>query len=303
MAEYGTYYYGGSMGSYGGETPQPIERKYTIVQSLWTKPIKDKQRLKDTLYVAALSLAYAHRSGYKVHMHTDRQGMELLKNFGYEELLPTLDDIPNTVPTELFAAGKFFAMRAEGALGKIHIDLDVYIKKPHILDRFYENYKVDVICQQDEDFNHDLYDVKAKHMHIIGYPFGTRPSWTSSLNTGVVGFNNPVLASKYMSNYFEALRMYTKDKFEAYKAENNVPSCDMLFDFILEQATLSYMSIGYNVLTLVPTKDASEVADKIGYQHDWGASKWEHMSLIRANLQRVDRELYRIARLATYKVK
>lgn len=291
------------MGSYGGETPQPIERKYTIVQSLWTKPIKDKQRLKDTLYVAALSLAYAHRSGYKVHMHTDRQGMELLKNFGYEELLPTLDDIPNTVPTELFAAGKFFAMRAEGALGKIHIDLDVYIKKPHILDRFYENYKVDVICQQDEDFNHDLYDVKAKHMHIIGYPSGTRPSWTGSLNTGVVGFNNPVLASKYMSNYFEALRMYTKDKFEAYKAENNVPSCDMLFDFILEQATLSYMSIGYNVLTLVPTKDASEVADKIGYQHDWGASKWEHMSLIRANLQRVDRELYRIARLATYKVK
>jgi hypothetical protein len=55
-----------------------------VVLSLWTKPFNDKAKRRHTLYMAALSLAFAQRSGYKVHMHTDDYGYELLKDFCYD---------------------------------------------------------------------------------------------------------------------------------------------------------------------------------------------------------------------------
>lgn len=266
---YGYPYYSGQIGSYDDvETP----RKHTIIQSLWTKPIKDKERLKKTLHIAALSLAYAHQSGYRVNMHTDSKGMELLKGFGYDELKRTLDKIPDTVPTELFAAGKFFAMKEEGMINKVHIDIDVFLKKKGVLDRFYDNRRIDVICQQEEDVCSSDHEDKIKHMYILGYPTSTRPDWVGSCNTGVIGFNNFQLAKKYFDNYYEALTMYTQKKFDSYKKEHE--NACLLFDFILEQKTLSYLSVGYDILTLVPTKYPTFVADEIGYQHLQGSMKW-----------------------------
>ena len=275
-----------------------MEEKYTIIQSFWTKPMKDKDKLSTLLYIAALSLTYAHRSGYKVNMHTDSYGYELLKDFGYDNLYKTLDEIPDTVPTELFAAGKFYAMKSEGITGKLHIDFDVFIKKEHLLDKFYEDKTIDIFAQQEEA--PDLYRVfenKIKHMFILGYPSTTRPNWQGSINVGVVGFNNEELANKYFNNYFEALKIYTKDKFEEikqkhpesntesvlpekYRKNNNIFSKkDLEFDFILEQVTLSYYSIGYNIKTLVPMYNPNDVANQIGYQHLQGTSKWKENSL------------------------
>lgn len=305
MAEnnYGSYYYGGGIGNFnhGEGTSGAVERKYTVIQSLWTKPIKDKERLANMMFLCALSLAYAHKNGYKVHMHTDKKGVQLMKLFGYEELLPTLDDIPNTVPTELFAAGKFFAMRAEGTLGKVHIDNDVFLKKPGVLDKFYKNNQVDVICQMEEDMSITNHWNIIKHMHILGYPASTRPNWHGSMNTGVIGFNNPILAAKYMSNYFDALAMYTQEQFDAYK--DATPNANLHFDFVLEQINLSHMSVGYNTYTLLPTKDPVYVADKIGFQHEWGCSKWDNISKVRSKLQKLDPTLYLRARSASIRAK
>lgn len=267
--------YYGDIGNFGSNAQQPAsERKYTIFQSLWTKPIDNQDRMRDILYIAALSLAFAHRSGYKVHMHTDKRGAELLKDFGYEKLLTTLDKIPDTVPAELFAAGKFFAMKAEGITGKIHIDVDVFIKKAGVLDKFYTDKKIDAICQQEE--NYELvcsHEDKIRPMHVLGYPAYTRPNWRGSMNVGTIGFNNIRLAKKYVDNYFEALKLYTAEKFEKYK-KSDADAC-MLFDFILEQVNLSFMSLGYNVYTLLPMDNPCYVADKIGYQHLQGSGKWD----------------------------
>ncbi len=294
-------YYNGGIGNWSEGSTQPVERKYVIVQSLWTKPITDKAKLRDTLFFTALSLEYAHRSGYKVHMHTDRQGMELLKKYGYEELLPTLEDIPKSVPTELFAAGKFFAMRAEGALGKVHVDVDVLLKKPGVLDKFYKNNKIDVICQMEEDMPYVCHDNIILPMFILGYPVSTRPNWRGSMNTGIIGFNSPILASKYMSNYFEALGMYTVEQFEQYKKEN-AGAC-MFFDFILEQVNLSHMSTGFNVCTLLPTKEPHIVADKIGYQHLQGSAKWNDILKIKRKLRELNPKLYGQANIVARKIK
>ena len=284
-----TSYTGGRIGNFGNESSAEVERKHTIVQSLWTKPITDYNRLRETLFLAALSLEYAHRSGYKVNMHTDSLGIRLLRNFGYDKLCSTLATIPSSVPVDLFAAGKFYAMRAEG-IGKVHVDIDVLLKKPGILDRFYTNRYIDCICQMEEDMPQVSHTNIITSMFQLGYPAATRPNWNGSMNTGVVGFNNPILAARYMNNYFDALKMYTKDVFDKYKAEN--PDAWMAFDFILEQVNLSCMSVGYNACTLLPTKEPSIIADKIGYQHLQGFYKWSDQPIIKRELQRLNPELY-----------
>lgn len=297
------YYYYGSIGSYVNFPDQPEEsRKHTIIQSLWTRPITDKKRLKDTLFLCALSLECAHRCGYKVNMHTDNKGMQLLKTFGYDELLPTLQDIPASVPTELFAAGKWYAMFAEGFIGKIHMDVDIFLKKEGLLDRFYEDPHIDGICQMEEDMSQIDHTNIIIPMHILGYPSSTRPNWRGSMNTGIVGFNSPSLATKYMNNYGEALRMYTQEQFDKYKAE--YPNHWLAFDFILEQVSLSYLSLGYNMYCLLPTKEPSYVADEIGYQHEQGANKWSASSLvkIKSNLNVLNHNLYVKALAASHKV-
>ena len=272
-----------------------MEAKYTIIQSFWTKPIKDKDKLKQLLYISALSLTYAHRSGYKVNMHTDSQGYEFLKDFGYDNLYKTLDEIPETVPTELCAARKFYAMKAEGITGKIHIDFDVFIKSSHLLDRFYEDKTIDIFAQQEENYEQICkFDKLIQAMHVIGYPSTTRPNWKGSINTGIIGFNNRELANKYFNNYFSALKIYTQEQFNKYK-EKNIKA-QLTFDFILEQVTLSYYSIGYNVYTLVPTNNPTIIADKIGYQHLQGTIKWEKHSqiIIKQLLESFNVELYNV---------
>ena len=296
--------YYGDIGNFGSDAQQPAsERKYTIFQSLWTKPFDNKDRLRDTLYIAALSLYFAHRSGYKVHMHTDTKGAALLKNFGYEKLLTTLNEIPDTVPTDLFAAGKFFAMKAEGVTGKIHIDVDVFIKKAGLLDVFYTDKNVDAICQQEEDFERVCnHDDKIRPMHILGYPATSRPNWRGSMNVGVIGFNNPVLGNKYVDNYFEALKIYTVEKFKKYKEEDK-DAC-LWLDFILEQVNLSYMSLGHNVVVLLPTNNPGYVANKIGYQHMQGSGKWTSVKQqqIKDTLIKLDGRLLRAANEAVRKI-
>lgn len=110
-------------------------------------------------------------------------------------------------------------------------------------------------------------------MYIMGFPAATRPNWRGSINVGVIGFNNKQLADTYVNNYFEALQIYTAEKFEAYSREDN-GAC-LLLDFILEQVTLSHLSVGHNVRTLVPTDNPLFVANCIGYQHLQGDGKWK----------------------------
>jgi len=284
----------GEIGSFGGGNIRPVKRKYTIIQSLWTQPIK-KERLRDTMFLCALSLAYAKRNGYKVRMHTDSKGFSLLKGFGYDRLYRTLDAIPDSVPTDLFAAGKFYAMKAEGVTGKVHIDVDVFIKKPYLIDFFYEDKTVDAICQMEEDMPLVDHSDKTFHMHVLGYPPTTRPNWVGSMNTGIVGFNNKELAEKYVNNYFSALKMYTAEKLDKYKQENG---CKRLaFDFVLEQIELSYLSVGYNVYALLPTKNVRAAANILGYQHLQGGRKWsnEEQEKLKSLLIGIDRNLYLVA--------
>ena len=290
------YYYSGSIGNLnGGEPNNAQQRKYTIIQSLWTKPIKNAQMFRDLMFMCALSLEYAHRSGYKVHMHTDSNGYSLFRKFGYDRLYKTLDKIPDNVSTDFFAAGKFYAMKAEGIVGKIHVDVDVMLKKQGVLDKFYTDKRIDVIHQMEEDMPLVHHEDKIFHLHVLGYPPTMRPNWQGSFNTGIVGFNNPTLANAYFDNYFEALEMYDAKTLSEYKAQCNLDAIH--FDFVLEQITLSFMSRNYNAYALLPTKMPCEVADAIGYLHLQGNRKWDESTInwMKEKLKKFNKPLYNMA--------
>ena len=297
------YYYNSNIGGFADGDDATNRKEYVIVQSFWTKPVTDGKKFSDMMYMCALSLEYAHRSGYKVHMHTDSKSYDLFKKFGYDKLYKTLDQIPEDTPKELFAAGKFYAMRAEGMTGKIHIDIDVFLKKVGVLDKFYTNTKWDVICQQEEDMSVISHDNIIQNMHILGYPPSTRPNWRGSLNTGIVGFNNKTLARKYFNNYFDALKMYKQKDFDEYKVNN--PDANLCFDFILEQRNLSHMSLGYNVLALLPMSYTytRDVANTLGYLHLQGNRKWsvEANTWMKEKLKSLNRVLFNNAKVSATK--
>lgn len=148
------------------------------------------------------------------------------------------------------------------------------------------------------------HDDKIANMCILGYPATTRPDWAGSMNTGVIGFNNKTLATKYFNNYRDALSMYTSSVFDAYTKKAKCEATSLYFDFILEQITLSYMSTGYNVRTLVPKRLACIVADAIGYQHLQGSTKFERSTIekVKSLLLNKSHSLFKSAQAATHMV-
>ena len=237
-----------------------------IVQSFWTKPT-DKESLSLHLNLAALSLYYAHRSGYKVHMHTDSVGMELLKDYGYDSLLPTLDEIPSDIPECIFAYGKILAIERE-PIGAVHIDLDVFIKKP-LLDRFFEDKTIDAVLQCEEiEIQDDIYERLRTFFRGYGYPPELAVDHTLPANVGVIGFNNLHLRDEYIRRY-KACANYYKEAREG------------MMDLFFEQVNVHYLvehygyrawyilgQIGYDHMDGV-----CDFCDRIGYQHLQGGYK------------------------------
>lgn len=261
-----------------------------IFQSWWSKPMA-RENIKNFLAISSLSLDYAHKSGYKVRMHTDTEGYKLLKHLGYDDIVLTLDKIPEDASTALFAQGKYYAMREEG-VGKVHVDLDVFLKKP-CLDRFYEEKRFDIVAQS-EEWEYNSYEDKAMAMYILGYPVGVNPSSNQPVvNVGVIGFNNQEAMDKYLGVYFEALDMYTNEKLEKFKKE--YVDLEVNLDFILEQTYLAQLAKNYNLLTLVNGSKThmSKCADLIGYAHIWGTTKYIIYDEILRRLQELNPKLYK----------
>ena len=253
-----------------------------IIQSFWSAPFSDDiQMLRN---MALLSVMYCHRSGYKVKLYTDSGGIEILSDIPYDAVDLELNKIGDNVPENMLACGKFFALRKELDLYRsrdehnplVHVDIDVFLKKPCI-DDIYNDRTIDLIVQGSEPFEYfEDYAKVIRNMYLLGYPKGCKLSWRQTFNVGVIGFNNIELLERYINNYFDALDIYTKNKVHQFCNDTNISIKDrtMIFDFVLEQQTIAYMSFGMQIKELLPIFDTLEVADAIGYQHLQGNLKW-----------------------------
>lgn len=255
-----------------------------LVHSFWTRPSMSErwgyrcEQIFYNLWYFALSVAYSKRVGAPIVLHTDTLGERLFGHLPYDEIHLTLDDMD--APYRFWAAGKFYAMQAEDDLRAIHIDGDVFIKKPELWERL-TNSKGDILVQCREDWQ----DAQA---HTLSkYISGDFLDHDCMLNTGVLGIFNRELKDSIISEYMRVLR----------DAKQNIPE-EVLHtgglespDLVCEQQMIAHKSQGYNVDLLLNWRNMSE-ASAMGYQHVLSSQKFQALERCKAVLKSVNTDIY-----------
>lgn len=256
-----------------------------LVHSFWTRPsMGDRwgfrcEQLFYNLWYFALSVAYAKKIGAPIVLHTDTLGERLFGHLPYDDIRLTLDDIDP--PYRFWAAGKFYAMQAESDPRAIHIDGDVFIKKPELWERM-ANSKADLIVRCKEDWQDTFQrDVMAEYMHPDYFDHGYM------YNTGVMGFLNPELKAKIIAKYMAVLDE-AKAKLPEAVLREKLESPDL----VCEQQMVAYMSEGYTVDALMPWHDMRRWAVENGYQHVLSLQKFACLPRCKEVLRSINRDIY-----------
>ena len=82
-----------------------------FVHSFWTKPCDDNEKLRKYMLYFGTSLAYIKSFNMPIVLYTDSKGKEVFKDFPYDEIYTTLDNIPEDINPKFYAYGKFLAMQ------------------------------------------------------------------------------------------------------------------------------------------------------------------------------------------------
>lgn len=248
-------------------------------------------RLAGNIIYFALSVAYMKRNGYPIALHTDSLGAALLGYLPYDEIILSLDDMPDDIYPRFWAAGKFWAMEAEGP-GSVHIDGDVFIKKEKLAHDILYN-DCDVIVQYYEKADWykpeiDLFSPIKEDIKSIGVDLDIYGAYC----TGVIGINNEAIHNEYISRY-KAIALTASNKIHdrLETALNATP------DLISEQANLYQLceQKGASVHEILPQSSYGEyniLATDIGYQHVLTATKFNVLDKAMDTLKKIDYEIY-----------
>lgn len=262
-----------------------------IFQSLWTKPALDKRwdqdnQLESNIWLYTLSVLYAKSIGLEIVLYTDSLGKALLNHLPYDAIYTTLNNIPDSIPTMVWAYGKFEALKNE-PIGSIHIDGDVFLKKSDILKELdFSSY--DVIVQNAEGMGWYYTDPKKQLIkyNIISEDF---LNTNYAYNCGIVGFNNKELKNQYLNFYFDSINKVSTTRNLKTIMLSNKSFC---IDLPLEQHSLAALCQNYKVKELLKGEDLHQKSLSIGYQHLIGKDKYSHIDRIKAYVLALDSTLY-----------
>jgi hypothetical protein len=267
---------------------------------MWTLPATGTRwgisnQLNANIWLYANSVAYAKKNGFEIALHTDTQGKEILGFLPYDEIHLTLNNI--TAHKNFWAIGKIFAQEAE-PLGSIHIDGDVFIKRPDTIDmKLYA--KTDLIVQNTERagfiYRGNLDHVKHALLHarkhdlyeMVNFDRGT------AYCCGIAGFNSRELKDAYIAGYRELYNILMSDPDFLTALKNGTEMCP---DLVLEQYWLESVARlqRANPYILIDATKIYEHAEKIGFVHVIGHVKYEEENRRKAkeNLKLLDKKLY-----------
>lgn len=271
-----------------------------LVHSLWTAPMLNNERgvasktqLESVIWCHASSVAYAKRLGEPIHLYTDDFGLQLLEFLPYDNIVNL--DVPDNIPTDFWAAGKFFAYQ-KMQLGDVHIDGDVFIKTPMLLNKIKQGMAShDLIVQSVENswtYDNEYYQncnrvITANNIHFDGI----NDYYTPAYNCGLIGFSSDELKQKYIAHYLESIkRIYTNADAMAAIRSNK----ETWMDLICEQQHLYSIAQGYSVFNLLGVGDETYInAKQLGYQHLLGPDKWNYIDKIQQQLYYKDRDIFK----------
>lgn len=269
-----------------------------IFQSLWTKPALDKRwdtsgQLESNIWLYTLSVIYAKSIGVEIVLHTDSLGKALLSHLPYDKIYTTLNNIPETIPTMIWAYGKFEALKQE-PLGSIHIDGDVFLKKPEVLKGLeYSNY--DLIVQNTEGLGYS-YENTEKILDKYGIISSESFNVPYAYNCGVIGINNAQLKKMYLDFYLKYTKAVSQNRVLKNMMAHDKYIC---VDLPLEQHSIAVLSKNFKVKQLLENGGGEAITNltvqssiKLGYQHLIGKEKYNHIERVKAYVLALNRDLY-----------
>lgn len=250
-----------------------------FVHSFWTKPSNDNEKLKKHMMYFATSLAWLKKNNFPIVLHTDSKGKELFKDFPYDEIYTTLDNIPDDINPSFYAYGKFLAMQQED-LGSVHIDGDVFIKTKELGDKILNSESPCLVqhieSKESIDRFYRLWDYPESILEGL--------NTDSAYNCGVVKINDAKLKEEYYNKYLAMTQECNKLDF---------PHSYQIPDLLCEQLLLR--NLCKDAETLLATGSLAE-AHQIGYLHIPGSMKFEEefMVYLERMLKDLDLNLYNI---------
>lgn len=281
------------------QTMSPIR----IFHTLWTKPLRE-DRTTVTLLCYAISFYYAKQLGAEVVLHTDSYGAELLSFLPYDEVYIDLDAIPADI-TRFWAYGKLYATSRE-PLESVHIDGDVFLKNPDLINYFSGDYDLVTQSEEGDEWRTDYtYELSQTAISIEELPNDVHLFYEKSFNCGVVQLNNSALKKVYLDTYFKTVEMSLadtsypdrekriKDRFGKYGS--------IIPDIVVEQQFLHELAQGYNTNTIL-TGNVRIDGIRKGYTHLCTAAKYEMQKELEQMLQELDpATLKKIREIPQYK--
>lgn len=265
-----------------------------FIHSLSTRPmlieaygVDSLRRLLTQVWYFSLSAAYLKRLGAGAVLHTDSLGAAVLGHLPYERIELTLDGWPGWIHPRFWAAGKFLALSAERG-PCVHIDGDVFFKRPEALERLEGAMAESDIVAQSLDpacmyaMDAELFRREEDFCRAHGIEFDGR----DATNTGVLGVGSDGVREALCGNYFEVVRHFS-ERYGKELTEGEILTPDLLAEQKMTEGLARQR--GWRVGLLL--EDVGR-ASEIGYQHVYTIDKMNHMPQCIETLRRVDPEIY-----------
>ena len=270
-------------------------------------------QLKNNLWLFAYSVMLAKRISKKITLHTDTLGMQYYGELGYDEVKNSLDILKDE-HSRFWSKGKIIALDQE-PIGSIHIDGDVFLKKPYMkkVMSFSDN---DVIIQCEERLGifmqHYMDTIHHYPKALKTLPKGFNPELKYALNCGVLGFNSQKIKKEYINGYFDIV-----DQLKASDYFMNQLKMNERFEpnIVIEQYFLAgYCDlVGAKVKSVLPLQsdvndengtvsEMNAIANRIGYAHAWGSTKYNLIPAIQEKIKNQDKRFFRKVESITNKI-
>lgn len=255
-----------------------------IIYSLSAYPLTNNRwfqgnKLKETIYMTALSVLYSHLWYQDIELYVDEIAYKFL------HMLPCrVTKIHVDQNKELWMKSKIHAI-SQQKQPFVHLDTDVFITKK--IDFNFEH------CLLERREGGYRYHYK-KQVEFFSQYTSHLPYWHKDLgysfSCGVLGFNSMSLKDQFISAYYALEDVYTNHR------ESYLPLKQIGFEpcIVIEQYNLASLLDHKNIRPNLLIKgrnleEQSKCAKELGYNHLYGVSKY------RKNIvEEIEHQLYKI---------
>ena len=221
-------------------------------------------KLKETIYMTALSILYSHLWYKDIELYADETAYKLLY------MLPCrVTKVENEKNKELWMKSKIHAIEKQ-TKPFVHLDTDVFIKKKI-------DFNFDTIILERKECGYEMH--YKKQIDFFNQYTSHLPYWHSNLghsySCGILGFNDLTLRNNFVNAYYDLEEIFVshQEEFTPLKQQGFEPC------IVIEQYNLASI-LDYNNITpslLLKGRNIAEqskYANEMGYSHLFGIKKY-----------------------------